>query len=382
MRKIIILTMLAILPLACGNKSTNTNNGISVSISPRRQIVALDSTQLFTAVVYGNSDQRVTWELAGDSTFGTISVLGLYRAPHVEPNVDSIKISAQSVADLSGIGNAWIFLHDPAILYVDTSGHDDTLSGSLGHPYRTITYALNGAVNASVVHTVSVGPGVYDQLHGETFPLSPRSGLILRGAGMNLTSIIGPGGANQPANAVIALDGTYDITVDSLHLSTIDSSGIGIWLRRAINITINKNQISRCNYGIKTDSTLIISIFENNIIKNNFIGISVNGFCAPVIRGCHISNCYTNGIEIVGHAMPDLGTRDTSFFAGNDTIDFGQLTPQGRWLIYNLHPYLPGADTIWAIHNTWQSQNLDDNYQYIYDHRRDTTVCAVMLSRP
>lgn len=386
MRGIIILAMITILPLACGNKSTNNyNNGITVSVSPRRQVVALDSTQLFTATVSGTSDHRVTWALNGDSTYGVISSLGLYQAPHLEPaHTDSIEVTAHSVADLSGIGTAWVFLHDPSIFYVSPSGRDDSLGiGSFDHPFRTISHALNLAANPlyAGVQTVKILAGTYDIAHDETFPLVPRSGLILRGAGIDSTFIVGPGG-NAPANVVIKLDGSIGITIDSLHIATSDSNGIGIWIRGFISdIGVEHSHITGCNIGIMADSTRA-PVIEENRITGDSIGISMNGMSGPYIRGCSISNCYKCGIEILDHALPDLGTRDTSFYAGNNTINFGQLAPQGRWLIYNLHPYLPGVDTIWAVHNTWQSQNLDDNYQYIYDHRRDTTVCAVMLSRP
>ena len=381
MRKLVILALLAALPLACGNKSTNSNNGVSVLVEPKWATVDLDTTFLFSATVYGSSDQQVTWELEGDTTYGTISQSGLYHAPHVEPaNVDSIKVSAHSVADLSAIGVAWVFLQDPTIFYISTIGHDDTLGdGSLNHPFRTITYALNLSRNPvhSRVQILKIQAGTYDATHGEHFPLTPRGGLTLQGAGMDSTFIVGPGGSNPITESVIALDNIYDIVIENLNIAN-PPSGTGIWLRRSSNISILRNQIDGCLIGMKVDSSLSISSFEGNKITGDTIGISLNGVSNPVIRSCDISGCFNRCIEILGHAMPNLGTIDSLFYAGNDSIDFGQLTPSGRWLIYNLNP-----DTIWAVGDHWPFNNDGQNDLYIYDDNESGGASGpVMMRRP
>ena len=76
---------------------------ISVTISPTSATVRFNRTKQFTATVQNSSNQSVTWKVngvtGGNSTVGTISTSGLYRAPASVPNPAMVTVSATSVAD-------------------------------------------------------------------------------------------------------------------------------------------------------------------------------------------------------------------------------------------------------------------------------------------
>ena len=63
--------------------------------------VQAGGTHLFTATVLPAAD-KVTWSVndvaGGDSTFGTITSRGLYRAPRLVPALNSVRIKATSRA--------------------------------------------------------------------------------------------------------------------------------------------------------------------------------------------------------------------------------------------------------------------------------------------
>jgi hypothetical protein len=76
---------------------------VSISISPPSATVKTKATAQFTATVQGTSDASVTWKVngiaGGNSTVGTITATGLYKAPNTVPRPSSVTVSATSVAD-------------------------------------------------------------------------------------------------------------------------------------------------------------------------------------------------------------------------------------------------------------------------------------------
>ncbi len=76
---------------------------VTVAISPTSASVRINRTQQFTATVQNTSNKTVTWKVngiaGGNSTVGTISSSGLYRAPSSVPNPSVVTVSATSAAD-------------------------------------------------------------------------------------------------------------------------------------------------------------------------------------------------------------------------------------------------------------------------------------------
>jgi hypothetical protein len=76
---------------------------VVVTISPTSASVRTRQNQQFTATVQNASNTAVTWKVngitGGNSSVGTISASGLYRAPSNLPNPATVTVSATSVAD-------------------------------------------------------------------------------------------------------------------------------------------------------------------------------------------------------------------------------------------------------------------------------------------
>ena len=83
---------------------------VTIAISPTSATVRVRKTQQFTATVQNSSNTGVTWKVngitGGNSTVGTISASGLYRAPNSPPNPAVVTVSATAAADQTKTANA------------------------------------------------------------------------------------------------------------------------------------------------------------------------------------------------------------------------------------------------------------------------------------
>jgi hypothetical protein len=82
-----------------------TSGSLNVWISPTGTTVSTKEPQQFDAIVSGNSNTAVTWEVngvtGGNSTVGTISTSGLYTAPTTVPSAGTVTVTAVSQANTS-----------------------------------------------------------------------------------------------------------------------------------------------------------------------------------------------------------------------------------------------------------------------------------------
>jgi len=102
--------------MGAGNGSSGqTSSGVTVS--PGSSTVRAGDTQLFTAKVTAAMDQTVVWSvngtMGGNSTVGTISTTGLYKAPAALPTPDSVSIEATSSSDKTLSGKVMVMLENP-----------------------------------------------------------------------------------------------------------------------------------------------------------------------------------------------------------------------------------------------------------------------------
>src|SRR5690348_2749390 len=96
--------VLALLPLASLWPQT-------ITVTPANPSVVVGQTAQYTAEVTGLSSKGVTWSAGGvrggNSTVGTISAKGLYRAPAKPPGQNPVQITATSTVNSSVSGNAY-----------------------------------------------------------------------------------------------------------------------------------------------------------------------------------------------------------------------------------------------------------------------------------
>jgi hypothetical protein len=142
MRILLILITLGLLLMACGEDNPyepDPSPNMAIHIVPSRSIVDLSDSLDFSALNIHNVPIIVVWEVedivGGNETFGTIDSTGLYIAPNLVPEVDSVSVVATLIDDVSIKDTAWAVIVDPTKIYVDTSGSDDDGTGSRFAPF-------------------------------------------------------------------------------------------------------------------------------------------------------------------------------------------------------------------------------------------------------
>jgi len=101
------------------NSGQARQTSVSVSLNPPSASVGVDAQRQFSAMVSGNADQSVTWDVngsvGGNSTVGFIdSISGLYTAPAVVPSPATVTVRATSKAVPSAAGSASVTITKPA----------------------------------------------------------------------------------------------------------------------------------------------------------------------------------------------------------------------------------------------------------------------------
>lgn len=91
-------------------------NPIAVSINPASASLPVNGTQQFTATVTGSQNTAVNWQVnnvsGGNSTTGTITANGLYKAPTAIPS-GAITVTAVSLADSTKKASANVAIINP-----------------------------------------------------------------------------------------------------------------------------------------------------------------------------------------------------------------------------------------------------------------------------
>ncbi len=105
----------AAVPSAIGSAAVTVVNPpppVSVSISPTSASVRVRRTRQFTATVSNTSNTAVTWKVngvtGGNSTIGTVSTAGTYKAPTSVPSPATVTVTAVSVADSTKSASATV----------------------------------------------------------------------------------------------------------------------------------------------------------------------------------------------------------------------------------------------------------------------------------
>jgi uncharacterized protein (DUF1800 family) len=98
------------------NEQVANGTGISVQVSPATATIRAGSQQSFSATVTGSTNQSVSWMVngvaGGSAATGMIAAQGMYTAPAVLPNPNTITISATSAADTTKQGTSAVTLQN------------------------------------------------------------------------------------------------------------------------------------------------------------------------------------------------------------------------------------------------------------------------------
>ena len=225
---------------------------ITVSVTPTAANVRAGAGQPFTATVSGTTNHGVTWSVngvaGGSATVGLITDTGLYTAPAVLPNANTITISAASVADSSASGTSDVTLWNdtPVLNHVNPAtfaagAYTLTLTGNQFAKGAQVLFG--GAVIAtSYVSTTQLtatgsaaSAGIFAVSVSNPNPGSSKSGAI------NVTVTSQSGGNPPPCSNISlgqggSLNGFLPFPADNL------------WNQNIANAPVDPNSAAIINY--------------------------------------------------------------------------------------------------------------------------------------
>ena len=133
-----------------------TLNPVSVTISPTSTSLTASASKKFTATVKNSSSTSVTWQVngitSGNSTLGTISSSGTYKAPSTIAAQTVVTVSAISKADTTKSASAQVTLTVPVPVSISISPN---IASLIGGATQQFTAAVQNASNTSVTWQVN-----------------------------------------------------------------------------------------------------------------------------------------------------------------------------------------------------------------------------------
>jgi hypothetical protein len=127
---------------------------LSFSVTPNWANVGTLASQQFTSTVAGTSDTAVSWSVngipGGNSTVGTISTSGLYKAPATVPNPALVTVTATNQADPT-TSTSVTFAVKPSV-YADSLG-------CVGNGITDDTACIQAATSLAAGTTLVLGSG-------------------------------------------------------------------------------------------------------------------------------------------------------------------------------------------------------------------------------
>ena len=176
---------------------------IAVQVSPGSAALSARQTQQFTATVTGTANTAVTWSL--NSAVGTISSGGLYTAPATLGSLQTVTVTATSVADTSKAATANVTITPPV-----TVSLTPTAATMLPAQAQTFTPTVGGTTNTSVTWSIAPATGVISSDGLYTAPAIISSTTSVTVAATSVAD------ATKSASAAIALIPPVQITTSSL----------------------------------------------------------------------------------------------------------------------------------------------------------------------
>jgi parallel beta-helix repeat protein len=350
-----------------------------VSITADKTVLEIGHTSEITAVVAGDN-KNLTWYVNdienGNAVYGTITRNSpvTYTAPDSLPAAPTISIVAVSDEDETIADTCSIDLEFTKIFVKSDVGNDNTATGSVNLPAKTIT---KGLTLAEAGMTVLVFPGLYDVHNGELFPLEiPRDVTLV---GMDWETCIVLGHHNDDYYETVLMDDPgasfrkftlemgepeeeeWDVAIRVRDDDQLVDS-IRVFERGDYSVLRTggaHNTIIQNCYFVVSDGETRYRAFEIAGASDNLIirdctatgfneGIFVNGMQEPLIEGCNLTgNNYGVGMwyEIpTSNPNPDLGGGARGSSGGNDLS--GNITCG----INNTT-----SNSIYAKFNTWDN---------------------------
>ncbi|HVP56847.1 MAG TPA: DUF1565 domain-containing protein, partial [bacterium] len=276
-----VLLLAVALNLAGCSSSSSPKPVTALELSVDSTACEVCNTVRVTATVHGGDSKAVDWYVngafGGQVTTGTVTQTNptTFTAPEavpVEPVVQIKAVSQEepSIADSCVVRIAFTTIHVNA-----ASGNDQTGTGCITHPLKTITHALAAAQPNM---TVLVAPGLYDATNGDTFPMNMTGRITLVGESQTGTII------RTHANVYCALIMNGDSP--RVRRLTIDNGGIADTTREHV-IYVNGDAT-----GAGIDSLIIPDRAYLSMIRVAAATNTANTNCQFIAQGTVKSRCF------------------------------------------------------------------------------------------
>jgi hypothetical protein len=218
---------------------TGASGSIAIAISPAYAFLSPSggtlSTQQFIATVSGTSNTAVTWSVqsavaaqgCAGAACGSVSATGLYSAPNAAPSPNAMFVIATSQADATKSASATIAITNGPM--IDTILPSSVIAGAVesipfevqgqsfvaGSGNAASMILLNGSPRTTTCPTVTIC----------TMALTPSD---VQAAGTLTVQIQNPGSPGALSNPVPFVIAPFDVSVDSIPLTSTQSSANGI----------------------------------------------------------------------------------------------------------------------------------------------------------
>jgi Protein of unknown function (DUF1565) len=379
----IAATMLAMIA-GCGNDESPKPD-VAITLSPDSTDVDLCGTLNVVAELAHTEDTRIDWYvndiLGGNAAVGTVTQTNpaTYAAPHVMPDPPEVTIKAVPKADTSQQSLCVVTLTGSAMTTIHVSasaGSDETGTGCIAKPFKSITRALTVATPGA---TVLVAPGIYDAGNGELFPLNLPDSVALVGENWETTIIRGHSetagyyeaidisGSNSALRkftleqgvvisnmwdlAVLVIDPAENTTLDSIRVSERARYAVAR-VQGALNTTVADCRFvidddQRSNRGFEIVFDDVGTVLRNCTVSGFFTGLFFNSSSDAKVENCTIEG-NEDGIELCcldsenSNPNPDLGGGARGSAGGNSIRNnLGHGLENGT------------VNTVYAKFNTW-----------------------------
>jgi len=366
--------------VGCGGDDGGPNPVTGVDIAANKASLEIGQSTEISVIVTGGDNKNLIWFVNGiengNEVYGTITQNSpvTYNAPDNLPDPATVTIVAVSAEDETKADTCGVDLEFTKIFVKSGTGNDNTGTGSVNRPLRTIT---GGLTLADAGMTVLVQPGLYDQFNGEVFELVIPESVALVGMDWETCIINGHGTGNDNESILMEERGA-SFRKFTLQMGEPFDPGwhLAIHLRNDNQLVDSIRISQRGDYAV-----LRASSTENTIVQNcyfvvddgetehygyeitgsnqNFIlrnctstgfnnGVFVNGLQDPLIEGCLLTgNAY--GLQMwyqppSSNPNPDLGGGARGSAGGNT------ITGNVNCGLSN-----PSSNTIYARFNTWDN---------------------------
>jgi hypothetical protein len=362
-----------------------------VTITPGQANVEIGHHLELEATVSGGDSKALDWYVngipEGDAVVGTISLNSpaTYTAPDSVPSSPTVVVKAVSVEDTTMMDSCSVSIGFTKIFVDAGQGDNDTGTGCINLPVKTITRGLDMAEKGM---TVLVQPGVYDRANGELFEMAVRDSISLVGMDWE-TCVIRGHALGGSFNKVFWINGRHPV----LRKFTLemdepgeDPCEVAVYIQATDGLIDSLRFNERADYSLIRFVNSTDMVVQNcqmvmddddredrafEVINENFGAVvrnctmsgfaqamNISGLNDMMIESCTImgsdSGIYMGTGTATNNPNPDLGGGARGSIGGNT------FTGYTNYALYN-----QTSNMIYARFNIWDNDPPQEDVDYI-----------------